>query len=77
MTPRGTNPQATLAWAGDKALILNEKGELHLASLTPEGYRSLGKAAVLTGQVWAYPAYAGGCVFARSDEAVVCVPLGR
>src|SRR5262249_25383952 len=28
VTPRGTNPQASLVWAGEKALILNEKGEL-------------------------------------------------
>jgi outer membrane protein assembly factor BamB len=77
VTPRGTNPQATLVWAGDKALILNERGELLLAGLTPEGYRGLGKASVLTGQVWAHPAYADGCVYARSDEEVVCVPLGR
>jgi outer membrane protein assembly factor BamB len=75
VTPRGTNPQASLVWAGEKALILNEKGELLLAGLTPEGFRGLGKAAILGGQVWAHPAYANGCVFARSDTEIVCVPL--
>jgi outer membrane protein assembly factor BamB len=75
VTPRGTNPQASLVWAGDKALIFNEKGELQLASLTPEGFRSLGKAIVLSGLTWAHPAYADGCVFARNDEEIVCVPL--
>jgi hypothetical protein len=77
VTPRGTNPQATLVWAGERALVLNEKGELVLAALSPEGFRGLGKASLLTGQVWAHPAYAGGCVFARSDEEVVCVPPGK
>lgn len=75
VTPRGTNPQASLVWAGDRAFILNEKGDLLLASLTPEGFRGLGKMSVLTGQVWAHPAYAEGCVFGRSDTEIVCVPL--
>jgi outer membrane protein assembly factor BamB len=75
VTPRGTNPQASLVWAGEKALILNEKDELLLARLTPEGFRNFGKAAILGGQVWAHPAYANGCVFARSDAEIVCVPL--
>jgi outer membrane protein assembly factor BamB len=75
VTPRGTNPQATLVWAGERALILNERGDLTLAELKPEGYRALGKVPLLGGLVWAHPAYADRCVFARNDEEIVCVPL--
>jgi outer membrane protein assembly factor BamB len=75
ITPRGTNPHASLAWCGEKALILNEKGELLLSYLSPEEYKNLGKVSILTGLVWAHPAYADGCIFARNDEEVVCVPL--
>jgi outer membrane protein assembly factor BamB len=77
VTPRGSNPQASLVWVWDKALIQNEKGELLLANLSPESYRGLGKAAVLGGLVWAHPAYADGCVFARNDEEIVCVRLAK
>ncbi len=74
ITPRGTNPQATLVWAGERALALNERGELLLLELSPRGCRRLGQAKVI-GRTWAHPAYAGGCIFARSDVEVVCVPL--
>jgi outer membrane protein assembly factor BamB len=75
VTPRGTNPHASLVWAGgDRALILNTPGELLLVELTPRGLRSLGKAAVV-GRTWAHPGFADGCVFARTDSEIVCVPL--
>jgi outer membrane protein assembly factor BamB len=75
VTPRGTNPQASLVWAGRRALILNERGELLQAELRPDGCRVLGRAPILAG-TWAHPAYADGCIFARNDEEIVCVPLG-
>jgi outer membrane protein assembly factor BamB len=76
VTPRGSNPQASLVWAdhSSRVLILNERGELLLAELTPQGCRVRGKAAIL-GPTWAHPAYADGCAFARNDEEIVCVPL--
>jgi outer membrane protein assembly factor BamB len=75
VTPRDRNPQASLAWVGgNRALILNTPGELVLAELTPRGHKTLGKARVI-GRTWAHPAFADRCVFARSDEDIVCVPL--
>ncbi len=75
VTPRGQNPQASLAWVGgNRALVLNTPGELVLAELTPKGHKVLGKAPVI-GKTWAHPAFAAGCVFARNDEEIVCVPL--
>jgi outer membrane protein assembly factor BamB len=76
VTPKGQNPHATLVWAGDRALILNAKGELILAELSPEGYREVSRAKVI-GDTWAAPAFAGGCLFARNDREVVCVPLEK
>jgi outer membrane protein assembly factor BamB len=75
VTPRGQNPQASLCWVGERALIFNEKGELLLCRLSPESLLSLGKMPVLSGLIWAHPAFADGCIFARSDEEIVCVPL--
>jgi outer membrane protein assembly factor BamB len=74
VTPRGQNPQASLVWAGDKALIFNELGELILAKLSPTGYEQLGKTGIID-RTWAHPAYADGCIFARNDKEIVCVPL--
>ncbi len=75
VTPRGRNPQASLVWAGETALIFNELGELIQARLTPEGYHEIDKAAILDNGTWAHPAYADGCIFARNDKEIVCVRL--
>lgn len=75
VTPRGRNPQASLVWAGDSALIFNELGELIRAQLSPKGFREIGKNSILKDGSWAHPAYADGCIFARSDKEIVCVPL--
>ena len=58
----------------NRALILNTPGELILAELSPAGYRQLAKQTVI-GRTWANPAFADGCVFARNDTEIVCVPL--
>ena len=75
-TPRGRNPQATLVWLGDtdRAIILNEEGELILARLNPEGYSEQSRTKII-GSTWAHPAFAGNRVFARSDSELVCVSL--
>jgi outer membrane protein assembly factor BamB len=76
MTPRSRNPHATLVWLGDgdRAIILNAEGELILARLTPDGYHEQSRTKII-GSTWAHPAFAGDCVYARSDTEIVCVPL--
>jgi formylglycine-generating enzyme required for sulfatase activity len=78
MTPKGRNPQATLVWLGDgdRAIVLNSDGELLLVRLNPKGYVEEARAGIL-GPTWAHPAYAGNCVYARSDTEIVCVLLPR
>ncbi len=75
-TPRGRNPQATLVWLGDtdRAIILNEEGELILTRLNSEGHREQSRTKII-GPTWAHPAFAGNRVFARSDSELVCVSL--
>jgi hypothetical protein len=81
MTPRGHNPQATLVWLGDadRAIILNELGDLILARLSPKGYEEQSRTNIIAAKegspIWAHPAYAGNCVYARSDSELVCVKL--
>ncbi len=75
VTPRGSNPHASLAWVdGERALILNTPGELLMAKLTPSGLEKLGKTAIV-GKTWAHPGFGDGCVFARNDTEIVCVRL--
>lgn len=74
VTPRGSNPQASLVWVGDRALVLNTPGELLLVGLSPKGLTKHGQAPVI-GRTWAHPGFGGGCVFARSDKEIVRVPL--
>ena len=76
MTPKGRNPQATMVWLGDadRAIVLNSDGDLILVQLSPEGYHEETRANII-GRTWAHPAYAGNCVYARSDTEIVCVVL--
>jgi outer membrane protein assembly factor BamB len=78
MTPKGRNPQATMVWLGDedRAIVLNSDGDLILLRLNPEGYQEESRTNII-GRTWAHPAYAGNCVYARSDTEIICVLLPR
>lgn len=65
----------TLMLAGDKLLILTEKGELILARATADGYKPLSHAQILPFNSRAYPALADGLYYARSKDKLVCVNL--
>lgn len=76
MTPKGRNPQATMVWLNDedRAIALNSDGDLILMRLNADGYHEQSRTNII-GRTWAHPAYAGNCIFARSDSEIVCVPL--
>jgi len=76
MTPKGRNPQATMVWLNEKkrAIVLNSDGDLILIQPNPTGYMEETRANII-GRTWAHPAYAGNCVYARSDTELVCVIL--
>ena len=78
MTPRGRNPHASLVWLGDtdRAIILNEEGELILARLNPDGYQEQSRTKIID-FTWAHPAFAGNRIFARTDKELVCVALSQ
>jgi outer membrane protein assembly factor BamB len=65
----------SLVMAGDKLLVLSEKGQLLLAPATPDGFKPLAKAQVLPFECRAYPALAGGLFYARSKDKLVCLDL--
>ena len=65
----------TLMLAGDRLLILTEKGELILAPAMPDGFRPRARAQILPFDSRAYPALADGLYYARSKDKLVCVSL--
>ena len=63
--------------AGNRLLILREKGELVLAAATPDAFTPLARALVLAPTVRAYPAIADGMVYIRNDDTLVCLDLRK
>jgi outer membrane protein assembly factor BamB len=68
---------------GGRFFIFNEKGDLILADLSPQGYKELGRAHLIEPTnrdaqrpvVWSYPAFANGCVFVRNDKELACFSI--
>ena len=56
----------SLILAGDKLIVLSEKGELLLGQASPESFKPLARAKVLNGVCWTPPALADGRLYLRS-----------
>lgn len=67
----------TLMIAGDRLLILTEKGQLIAAPATPDGFKPTDRAQILPFDSRAYPALADGLYYARGKSTLVCVDLRR
>ena len=63
--------------AADRLLILRERGELILAAATRDAFQPLARAQILGGITRAYPAFAGGVLYARNERELVAVELPR
>ena len=68
-----------LATVYGRVIALNPDGDLILARLTREGYREQSRTHLIdptpNTPIWAHPAYAGNCVYARSDQELKCAVL--
>lgn len=65
-------------YADGHLLVLTQGGLLVLAEATPDGYNKKAEAEVLdSGPCWALPALAGGRLYLRDNEHVVCLDLKR
>jgi outer membrane protein assembly factor BamB len=68
---------------GASELLFTDSGELIRAELTPAGYREVSRSPLLQPtypygerkKAWTAPAYADQCVFARSDQELICASL--
>jgi outer membrane protein assembly factor BamB len=74
---------------GEHFFINNDRGELIIAKLSPQGYSELGRTQLIKptsqpgnrrelGAVnWSHPAYANRHIFTRNDEEILCASLER
>lgn len=72
---------------GDKVWMFNERGELMIAKLSPQGYEELSRTKIISpttaqlnqrgGVVWTHPAFANRCIFIRNDEELICTSLAK
>lgn len=70
---------------GERTWLFNERGELIIARLRPEGFEEISRAKLIDpttdqlrrrgGVCWAHPAFANRHVFARNDRELVCASL--
>ncbi len=66
----------SLMLADGKLIILSEKGKLVIAAASPDGYKELVSAQILSGKCWTVPVLANGRIYARNAEGqLVCVDV--
>ena len=66
---------ASITLAGGQLFILTEGGELVRAAANPKKFQVVSRAQVLPAGVRAFPALAGGCLYARSKDKLFCLAL--
>ena len=82
-TRRGNHGTAYIVKNGNRHILFSETGDLILAKLSAKSYDEISRFHLIdpSGEcfgrevVWAYPAFANKCVFARNDKELICVSL--
>jgi outer membrane protein assembly factor BamB len=89
-TLEATTPEQATRWGNafivqhqDRYFLFNERGDLIIAKLTPEGYKELSRARLIEPTnrdpgrfvVWSHPAFANRSVYVRNDQEIVRVSL--
>ena len=54
--------------AGDRLIILSEKGELTIAKASPDGFDAIHRAQVSSGRHWNVPVLANGFIYVRNAD---------
>jgi outer membrane protein assembly factor BamB len=70
--------KGSLSAAGDKLIVIGEKGELLIAEATPQGYQQIASAQVLDGRCWTMPVLSKGRIYVRNAKGhLVCVDVQK
>ena len=68
--------KGSLLIADGKLIVLSDKGELMVADPSPEGFKPIARAQVLTGKCWTTHVLANGRIFCRNAAGdVVCLDV--
>jgi outer membrane protein assembly factor BamB len=87
--PKERWSNAFIVAQGDRYFLFNEKGDLIIARLTPQGYEEISRAHLLDATnrmvarqreheasvLWSHPAFAHRSVYARNDKEIICASL--
>lgn len=66
---------ASILRAGDRLLVLSDRGQLEMIRATPKAFESLGAYIILKGLCRPAPALSNGRLYARSESELICVDL--
>jgi outer membrane protein assembly factor BamB len=87
LKPHGPKPlpsaECFLIKNGDRYFLFNEKGDLIIARLSPQGYEEVSRAHLLDPTsagfgrdvLWTHPAFANKSAYTRNDKEIICVSL--
>ena len=66
----------SLSAAGDKLIVVSERGRLMIVEATPEGFKELSGADLLSARCWSPPTLANGYIYVRNSPGkLVCVDV--
>jgi outer membrane protein assembly factor BamB len=68
--------RASLLQVGEKTIVMDEDGDLALATLTPQGATILAQAKIFETTTWTAPTLIGTTLYARDREKIVALALG-
>ena len=69
--------RAQLLYADNKLIILDEDGNLGLATVSPQGLKVLSRAQVLENLSWTPPTLAGTTLYVRDRKTIAAFALGQ
>ncbi len=69
--------RSQLLYADDKAIILDEDGNLALTEISPEGLTVTSTAEVLTGTSWTAPTLVGTILYLRDRQSIKALDIGE
>lgn len=69
--------RSSFVYADDKAIVIDEDGDLALVRLSPKGMTVLSQAAIFDTVSWTAPTLVGTTLYARDREKIVALDVGR
>jgi len=84
-TPKARWSNIHMVRNGDNIWMFNERGELIISRLAPDGFHEISRAKLIDptqdqldqrgGVTWSHPAFANRCIYTRNDKELLCADL--